>query len=171
MSILPHQELLRLIEAGVIDSRPEHVGPSSIDLHLADDFWTEAAAWAQVVRPGLGRGPEMRYSEGVAKLAPGAFCLASTRERVTMPYDLTAVVYLRSTAARCGLDHALAVYIDPGFVGAITLELRNSLAVHPMWLYAGDRLAQIVFHRHEPTDAPYRGFYQGDSGTQQAKAH
>lgn len=171
MSILPHQELLQLIEAGVIDSRPEHVGPSSIDLHLADDFWVEAPTWAQVVRPGLGRGPDMRHSAGVAKLAPGAFCLAATRERVTMPADLTAVVYLRSTAARCGLDHALAVYIDPGFIGSITLELRNSLAVHPLWLYAGDRLAQIVFHRHAPTDAPYRGAYQGDKGTQQAKEH
>lgn len=92
MSILPHQDLLQLIEAGVIDSRPEHVGPSSIDLHLADDFWIEAPAWAQVVRPGLGRGPEMRHSTAMAKLAPGAFCLAATREKVAMPADLTAAI-------------------------------------------------------------------------------
>ena len=171
--ILVHQELLKLIADGVIDSDPCNVGPSSIDLHLGPDFWTESKFRSDDfwVDPGSGIGPEMDPSAGFVILDPGAFCLAASREFLRMPTDLTAVVYLRSTAARCGLDHALAVYIDPGFSGNVTLELQNTLFAHTIRLCEGMRLAQIVFHRHAPTDAPYRGAYAGDIGAAQAKEH
>jgi dCTP deaminase len=60
-------------------------------------------------------------------LEPGEFILALTHERVWMPRHLIAMVEGRSTYARVGLSmHQTAPWIQPGWNGQITLEIRNS---------------------------------------------
>lgn len=88
--------------------------------------------------------------------------LATTEECVSIPNDMVGNVLLKSSLARHGLDHALAGFIDPGFVGQITLELH----VHrKITLRRGQRICQIVFTRttREP-DKPYNGNYQNQVG-------
>ena len=63
---------------------------------------------------------------------------------------MSAEFRLKSSVARKGLDHALAVWIDAGFHGSVlTLELRNNLRNHSIVLNKGAKIGQIVFHRHE----------------------
>ena len=78
-------------------------------------------------------------------LHPGEFALGSTVERVAIPNDLVARVDGRSSVGRLAVVvHATAGFIDPGFVGEITLELSNIGRI-PVRLYPGMRIAQIVF--------------------------
>ena len=177
--ILPRQRLHELRESGVVLCPEAAVGPTSIDVTLGDVFYTEhrPSLWqrllgdARVVRPAQGLGPPMDIHQGSVVLRPGRFALGSVQEYLALPLGITAELRLRSTPARCGLQHALAVWVDPGFEGRITVELSNTWRWHKMGLRAQDKVGQLVFHSHEPTIIGYRGVYGGDMTTQQAKAH
>jgi dCTP deaminase len=107
-------------------------------------------------------------------LMPGEFVLAATAEVFNLPLDVSAEFRLKSSAARMGLSHALAVWCDPGWNGSrLTLELHNISRFHGIALKAGDRIGQMIFHRHTkvPPSASYavRGSYNGDAEASPAK--
>lgn len=78
-------------------------------------------------------------------LHPGSFVLAPTFEHVAMPNDLMAILEGRSSLGRLGvIIHATACIIDPGYNGAITLEISN-LGQLPVNLYAFSRVASLSF--------------------------
>ena len=65
-----------------------------------------------------------------------------------------------------GLSHALAVWADAEWNGStMTLELHNVTRYHQLALHYGDRIGQVVFHRHAPVprERSYaaRGAYNG----------
>jgi dCTP deaminase len=76
---------------------------------------------------------------------PHQFVLARTLEFVRLPPDLCAYVVGRSSWGRRGLIVATAVIVHPGFVGPVTLELKNVGEV-PLAIYPLDRVAQLAFH-------------------------
>lgn len=98
-------------------------------------------------------------------LQPGEFILGSTIEYVTIPQYIVARVEGRSSVGRLGvMVHVTAGYIDPGFIGNITLELFNC-SDKPFQLNFGDCLCQIVFETlSSPCKQPYDGKYYGDKG-------
>lgn len=107
-------------------------------------------------------------------LYPGAFVLAHTLEMFNLPLDISAEFRLKSSAARMGLSHALAVWCDPGWNGStLTLELHNISQHHIIALKAGDRIGQMIFHRHTlvPKARSYAttGAYNGDASAQPAR--
>jgi dCTP deaminase len=72
--------------------------------------------------------------------------LVATQELVTCPPDMVCSVEGKSTLARCFIAvHSTAGFVDPGYVGTVTLELTN----HGPWdfvLYTGMFIAQLRFH-------------------------
>jgi dCTP deaminase len=133
---------------GVEPFTPENVQPASIDLTIGDD-------WVSLTT-GL------RFKSEQLTLIPGEAYLATTTEYVRMPPDCSGVLYLRSSMARAGLDHALAGYVDPGFEGQLTLELH---AHRTITLTAGQRVVQLVLTRLESLpEKTYSGRYQGQKG-------
>lgn len=61
------------------------------------------------------------------QLEPNEFILAQTYEHIWIPRHLIAMVEGRSTYARAGLSmHQTAPWLQPGWHGQITLEIRNS---------------------------------------------
>jgi dCTP deaminase len=121
-------------------------------------------------------------------LEPGAFALGATNELVGLtaqPVKIyheepsffgntprTAVVEERtplvgrvegkSSLGRIGLMvHITAGFIDPGFVGTITLEFHNC-SPHPIRLYAGMKICQLSFFETGRVENPYNvtGRYQ-----------
>jgi dCTP deaminase len=132
---------------------PEQVNPASYDLRLASKF--------------IDLKDEIEFWCGEIEIIPGEAYLASTVEYVKMPNDVAGVLYLKSSLARRGLDHALAGWIDPGFEGNLTLELHSH---RPIVLRPNDRILQIVFHlMNEPAEKPYSGRYKKQKGPTIAK--
>ncbi len=177
--ILNAQKLRRAIKNQTVEAPFEHVNPASIDLTLGAFFRKEKrpSLWHRITRkwgmviPGDGIGPQVETYRNEVVLQPGETCLAFAHEWVNLPAWMTGEIRLKSTAGRCFVGHQLAVWIDPGFTGRITLELRNDNQYHAIKLRAGDRIVQLILDSIEETDTPYRGKYQGDNGVQTAKAN
>lgn len=157
---------LQIVEHGIVTpANPAAIQPASVDLTLADD-------WFSRLRPSTVFLPDGRptyYNEAGYGLNPGEFALACTEEYVNVPPEFVGRVEGRSTLARMGLIvHTTAGFIDPGFHGKVTLELKNvgplSLALTP-----GMLICQLSVARMERVDGVYDGKYQGATGVEGAK--
>ena len=104
-------------------------------------------------------------------LLPGQFVLATTKEYISLPNDLTAFVEGRSSLGRMGLFIQNAGWVDPGFSGEITLELFNANRC-AIELQSGRRIGQLVFAQmDQPALFPYCGKYQGQRGATGSKVY
>lgn len=80
-------------------------------------------------------------------LKPGEFLLGSTVEKVQLPSNISARFDGKSSLGRIGLvTHVTAGFIDPGFKGQITLEIKNNNSEDiGIVLRKGMKIGQIVF--------------------------
>lgn len=104
-------------------------------------------------------------------VCPSQFFLSHTLELVDIPPNIAAEFRLKSTRAREGWTHALAVWIDGGFNGSITLELGNARQYKSLPIYTGMKIGQLIFHETETPDVSYAevGRYNGYLTVQPAK--
>lgn len=80
-------------------------------------------------------------------LRPGEFILGSTVESVSIPDYLACRFEGKSSLGRIGLTtHVTAGFIDPGFQGTITLEIKNENQF-PILLKPGMLIGQLCFIR------------------------
>lgn len=106
-------------------------------------------------------------------LAPGEAVLGHSVEVFNLPDDITAEFRLKSSGARCFLEHLHAAWCDPMWQGSVlTLELVNMSRFHPLLLTAGMKIGQMTFYEHIPV--PYeksyaeRGQYNGQRTVSQS---
>jgi len=168
--LLSHDELLELIERGVIENaKPDAVNSASIDLHLGPVILVEEPGNA-VIDYRARTKPKMRevhlHEDGYV-LRPGDFILAQSVEVFNLPTDISAEYKLKSSMARIGLEHLNAGWADAGWHGSVlTLELVNITRYHSIIIRPGDAIGQMVFFRHKPVplERSYavRGRYNGD---------
>ena len=158
----------------IIPFDPDLVQPSSYDLTLGRRFlWIsyedegEKIAYDDTPQYEV---IELTGKEDTIELEPGEFCLAHTEEMVFIPGSLSAIVAGKSTWARKGLTiHQTAGWIDPGFNGKITLEVKN-VGNCVLELKIGEPIAQLVLM--ENSNLPlneYNGRYQGAEHVEGAK--
>ena len=145
--ILSQPEIKSAVQNGEIVFDPpleqRQWGEASIDLRLGFKFTKIQAAkgatfgladggLATIAASGLWREQVLQEKDTFGKrqtfdLDPDEFVLALTHEKVSIPNHLIALVEGRSTYARVGLSmHQTAPWIQPGWTGHITLEIRNS---------------------------------------------
>jgi dCTP deaminase len=175
--VLSDRTIRREIEAGRILIEPLGEGaiqPASVDLrlgHLFRVFRNSQIPFIDVKKdyPDLTELVEID-DERPFILHPGEFALAVTLERVRLPDDIVGRLEGKSSLGRLGLIiHSTAGYVDPGWDGALTLELSN-IANLPITLYHGMKVSQISFLRlTEPAEHPYGtkeagSKYQGQEG-------
>lgn len=99
---------------------------------------------------------------------PDQFLLTFTEEIINLPDDIAAQVHGRSSVGRAGIQVQNAGFIDPGFSGQITLEVKNQ-GRHARKYPKGFKIAQITFYQLAgPVDTPYHKqkvcHYQGQMG-------
>lgn len=155
-------------ELGLLDIQPwddKRIQPGSYDLtlapyvtHIAPTTWTPEFSEPEP-RPWTEKFEEATFVDGtrglVYSLAPGEFALFTTVETVTLSAGICGLVAGKSTHARRGLSIEMAGWVDPGFRGQITLELKN-LTDDYIGLVAGEPIAQIVFmEMRRPALRPY----------------
>jgi dCTP deaminase len=145
--------------------------PASYDVRLGGHFLGFAPGdWSTIDprRPDTVAMRRLELTDGVFTLPPGDFVLGHTVEHITVPIDMMARYENKSSLARIGLATHFAGFIDPGFVGTITVELSN-LTLRPIRLVPGMAIGQLSFgYLSTPTAAPYgaaRGnHYAGQRG-------
>lgn len=136
---------------------PNNVQPSSYDVHLGDSILlpvVRSFEQAEYVDP-LDRNDELFHQADLADrhgprmyIEPGDRLLAHTKEVISLhdlgiAADITGI----SSIGRYWLFvHATAGFIDPGWMGQLTLELCNA-SPWSIRIWAGMRIAQIRFYR------------------------
>lgn len=78
-------------------------------------------------------------------LMPHEHVLVSSLESVTVPNDLMAVMYPRSSTNRKGISVDLTGIIDSGYEGQLVIPIRNNTQAQTVRLYPGERFCQLVF--------------------------
>lgn len=175
MSLLAGKQLHELIDAGVIDALHENVNAASIDVRLGHEFAFEAGACVAYLaeKDSLVLMPRRFEIGEEVRIEPGAFFLAHTLETFNLPDNISAEFKLRSSVARCGLQHMLAGWADAGFHGAqLTLEFKNVTRESELVIEPGMRIGQLIFFQHEPAgDNSYaiKGRYNQQKGVQASK--
>jgi len=170
MTILCDWEITALCENGMVTPfMGELVNPASLDVRLGHLLLIESVQSSEMVPYPLDRHTE----DGPYLLVPGQFVLAQTVEMFNLPIDIAAQFMLKSSRAREGLEHLMAGYCDPGWHGSVlTLELHNSRQLHPVPLWPGMKIGQMVFHRM--SELPMRSYaqtgrYNNDGTVQESK--
>lgn len=170
--ILSDGTIKRLLAAGEMSIEPlepEQIEPASVDLRLGNTFLTH-----RPVEGICSMSEPLEYEEVTADtfiIPTRGFVLATTMEVVRLPANLTAFVEGRSSVGRLGLFIQNAGWVDPGFEGAITLELYNANNA-PMKIEAGRRICQLVIAQaDQPVERPYSGKYQGQRRTTGSLIH
>ena len=136
------------------------IQPGSIELRLGNHYLKISEH--KIANLDLSSKPV--YEEIIQEevvIPPHSFLLATTREYVKLPDNLTAFVEGRSSIGRLGLFIQNSGWVDPGFEGEITIELYNANSL-PIKLTSGVRICQLVFALLDrKAENPYRGKYQG----------
>lgn len=143
--ILVDFEIEALCQKGMVEPYcSDLLNPASLDVRLGDTLLIESSATEQLVAyPLKGHSQSNPYW-----MVPGQFVLAQTVETFNLPDTIAAQFVLKSSRAREGLEHLLAGYCDPGWSGSVlTLELHNSRQLHPIALWPGMKIGQVVFQR------------------------
>jgi dCTP deaminase len=139
------------------------IQPASIDVRLGGEF---------IRHPdGQKFSTDSRYPY---RLSPGECVLASLVETLYMrERNVVARIEGKSSWARKFLTIHSAGFVDPGFVGDLTLEIKNDGMVM-LELVPGIRIAQISFQfLSAPADRLYgnaglKSHYQGQKGPTQS---
>ena len=150
---------------------PKAIQPSSIDLSLGSDalilkYWNTKG-----VLDLDSKVEQYKISAKKEIIIPAhSFVLATTKEFIQLPHDISAFVEGRSSVGRMGLFIQNASVVGPGFKGKLTLELYNA-NILPIRLKTGRRICQLIlFKMDRPAQNPYKGKYQGQKKTTPTKA-
>lgn len=163
--VLAQAEIRAEVESGKIKFDPpledRQWGEASVDLRLGFKFtkfrpqagvtFSMASGIGALAATGLWNEVEMPPLDGLGQkssftLEPNDFILALTYEHVWIPRHLIGMVEGRSTYARAGLSmHQTAPWIQPGWDGQITLEIRNSGANRIQLTPMDDLPCQLAF--------------------------
>ncbi|GHU78728.1 dCTP deaminase [Clostridia bacterium] len=181
--ILSGKEIQRQIGLGniVIDPfSPKQLNPNSYNLRLNDTICTY-----EKCNPGYempknyadeyhldpkkeNPTQEYRIPSRNGVLLPGKLYLARTME-YTETHNFIPQIEARSSIARLGISiHQTAGFGDVGFKGCWTLEIS---CIHPVAVYPGMEICQIIYHTIQGEYEPYNGKYQNNRAAQASMMH
>ena len=110
----------------------DHLQPCSYDVRLSDDLKTV-------------RGKQISLKHDDYVLKPNEFILGSTIEKVKLPSTVSAFLDGKSGLGRKGIGtHITAGFIDAGFEGNVTLEIKNN-SDKQFRLSKGMLIGQLIF--------------------------
>ncbi len=172
--MLSDASIRKLLSEGSIGINPPPpdcaIQPASVDLRLGNSF-------VEMTTDGALPLDDSWIPTGAVVLQPGQCMLATTHETVTLPSWIVGRVEGKSSWGRKFLMvHSTAGFIDPGFSGEITLELKN-MSPTIVILQPGCQIAQISFeYLDRPADRPYGhaelgSHYQGQRGATPSRLH
>lgn len=171
--ILNGQEIEDFVEQGhLLNADKSLINSGSIDLRISSDI--KILNEYNTVDLSEGETPtyreyDMIENNGKFMFKPGQKILCSTVEEFNLPNNVCTDIRLRSSVARCFIDHLFASWADAGFHGAnLTLEFIN----HSNNIYIlkpGMRLVQLIIYSMSPVEDKFyyrfKGRYNKKLGT------
>lgn len=155
--LLSYNELVELVDRGVITADYANINSASIDITLDDVIAVEndvERVVDLVDKKDSASMTPLRLTHDGYDVAPSEFFLASSREKFNLPNDIVAEYVLKSSLARNGLNHLLAGYCDPGWSNSkLTLEFKNESRFHTLRIRPGMKIGQVKFYRVKPVPA------------------
>ncbi len=167
--ILTGTEIANRVEIGDIVINPflkENVNPNSYNFRLAPDMKVYSE---QVIDPSRPNpvSPVHIGKDGYV-LKPRTLYLASTIEKLGSR-QFVPTYAARSSVARLGMFINLSAPLgDIGFVGNWTIQL---YCLHPVRVYAGMNIGQMMFWSVMGRIKLYDGKYQGATGALESRIH
>lgn len=177
--ILNDISIREMIAKGCItNTEDQYVNPASLNIRLSGSYSriqpTYVYNYPILVEPVRYKLGDKADYESVTVdymiIRPGEFLLAATMEHFAFPNDISGVVKGRSSIGRIGLSIQNAGFIDPGFNGTITLELKNDSQI-PICLPKGYPIGQVIFFETMLVDKPYSGKYNGQVEATGSRLH
>lgn len=158
---------LRRLAKRIIEPHEEDlVNPASIDIRIGATARVEVAPYRREDLDLTHYSYDCPYI-----VTPGQFLLIATYESFHVPKGYVVDLRLKSSRAREGWDHALAFFVDPGWRGVLTMEVKNATQYTPLALWHGMVFAQIIVHQVTDSDAEYRGRYQDSKKVEDSRGH
>lgn len=160
MSVLTKETILKYIADGKVRFKPEldrfQLQAHSVDLRLGFTFlipksWHVTKAGREQLHMDYFATDHPEYFEVIElekgqyfDLLPGEHILVSSLESVSIPEDLMAVMYPRSSTNRKGISVDQTGIIDSGYEGQLIIPIRNNTQSQTVRLYPSERFCQIV---------------------------
>jgi len=142
----------------------DQLNPNSYNLRLADKLLVYTGEELDMAKDNPTE--ELTIPPEGLVLVPGKLYLGSTIEH-TETYNLVPFLEGRSSIARLGLSvHLTAGVGETSFSGTWTTEMT---VVHPLRVYAGVSLCQILYSPLVGESTDYKGKYQGQTGPRASK--
>jgi deoxycytidine triphosphate deaminase len=142
--VLSDLSLWKLLNDLVRDPEPDPdlVNPASIDVRVGREMLLEV---------GAGEFRAVDLTAGPVALGPGELAVVPTLEWLAVPQSFAVELTLKGLGASHGLAQSMVTWLEPGWCGVATLELRNVTRHTPVPIERGMRLAHLVVH---PLDQP-----------------
>lgn len=175
--ILPDHQIRRLARKAdlIIPFDEDQLQPASYDVRIGSELRIPHFRDVRSIDLGdpetiIDRTDAIDLGSGYA-IQPNRFVLAATEEVVSIPDTIVGRIEGKSSLARLGLQIHSAGYLDPGFVGNVTLELVNffdmAVVIRP-----GILIAQLSFAwMSDRCEKPYQGRYQNADRVQGSRYH
>jgi dCTP deaminase len=161
--VLNDNRIRSLVAAKVITIDPymdDSLSPASYDLSIG--------AYQSLNMTDKHRADCLQKDKTV-EIFPGESFLASTVEILGLPNNITAEIVSKSSTGRKGLSLFSPGWIDPGFIGQLTVGMKNE-TYKPITLKYGQKLWQVIFEDCDPAGQAYQGHYQGSEGIVEDKS-
>ena len=163
MAILNRDDITSYLKTGDIKINPGidkfQLQAHSVDLRLGFTFlvpkvWVVTNAGREQLHMDYFSSDKPDYFDIVElekgqffDLLPGEHILVSSFESITLPEDLMAVMYPRSSTNRKGISVDQTGIIDSGYSGQLVIPIRNNTQSQTVRLYPGERFCQVVFEK------------------------
>lgn len=135
MSFLSNQELEKLLAESIVPYALGNIKNAAYELSLGNEFF--ATNSPKGVRKIIKRGEQITIN-------PGQCALLLTKETVTIPNNLIALISIKATFKFRGLVNVSGFHVDPGFHGKIMFAVYNA-GSQDVVLTEGQRLFLIWF--------------------------
>ncbi len=150
--VLSDEHILELVEKKELIIEPsvikEDIMCNHINLHLSDRlliYKIDTLDLKENYDDSIVK--EIIISPNGYELKPGDFVLGSTVEKVKIPNGYFGFIETKGNIARAGIQaHNSDGHVDPGFVGNITLEIKNN-SRHSIIIYPNLKFVQMYFFR------------------------
>jgi len=149
--MLNDRQIRTIMRSRVTPWNNDLLQPASLEVTLGDEY-QELMSVSLVIGRDVAQYEQHKLPY---LLLPDQFILCHTIETFTMPHNIAGKFEGKSSLGRLGLmTHITAGFIDPGFHGQLTLEVKN-VGPCALELNPGIKIGQIAFFEVETVDRPY----------------